>query len=53
LHLQLQQQVTALSVELHKLQVAAAETHATAAEGSWRGGQLRQQLVAMTEQIAR
>jgi hypothetical protein len=51
--LQLQQQVTALSVELHKLQVAAAETHATAAEGSWSGGQLRQQLVAMTEQIAR
>jgi hypothetical protein len=51
--LQLQQQVIALSVELHKLQVAAAETHATAAEGSWSGGQLRQQLVAMTEQMAR
>ncbi|KAF6253687.1 hypothetical protein COO60DRAFT_397494 [Scenedesmus sp. NREL 46B-D3] len=50
---QLQHQVNALSMELHKLQVAAAETHATAAEGSWSGGQLRQQLVAMTEQIAR
>lgn len=52
-YVQLQQQVGNLSSELRQLQMAAAEAKASAAEGNWNGGQLRQQVTGMIEQIAR
>eukprot|EP00879_Flechtneria_rotunda_P012809 GHRR01013375.1.p1 GENE.GHRR01013375.1~~GHRR01013375.1.p1 ORF type:complete len:459 (+),score=289.76 GHRR01013375.1:702-2078(+) len=49
----LQQQLVALSSELHQLQLTAAGAKASASESSIAGGQLRQQLAAVSEQMAR
>lgn len=51
--MQLQQQVTSMSAEIHQLQVVTAEAKTTAVEGTWSGGQLRSQLSSLVDKVAR